>query len=98
MPIFRRWTNINRWNLARVPDDPGIYEIGDRWGNIIDIGGSENLAYRIPRKVQDSKFVGQAWRFRYEVCYDWDYAEAEQQARFMARHGIRPRRMIFLRT
>ena len=56
MPIFKRWSRINRWNLGRIPDEPGVYEIGERWRNIVDIGSSESLADRIPEKVRNPKF------------------------------------------
>ena len=91
MPIFKRWSRINSWNLANVPDEPGVYEIADRWRNIVDIGGSENLAYRIPEKIRNPKFGGQARFFRYDIDYDPGHAEAEHQAVFMARRGQKPK-------
>ena len=76
MGIPHRWARITRRNLARIPEEPGAYEIGDWWGNIVDIGGSENLAYRIPRKLSNPKFQGQARLFRYRIDDDPYYAEA----------------------
>ena len=52
MGIPKRWSRINHWSLANIPDEPGAYEIADRFRRTIDIGGSGNLAERIPEKVR----------------------------------------------
>ena len=91
MGISKRWTRITPSNLANVPDEPGAYEIADRFKRTVDIGGSENLAQRIPRKVRDPKFRGQAAFFRFVEDYEPETAEAELQAEYMARYGERPR-------
>lgn len=91
MGIPHRWARVTHRNLARIPEEPGAYEIGDWWGNIVDIGGSENLASRIPSKLSDPKFRGQAQLFRYMIDDDPQYAEAELQAAFMAKYGRKPR-------
>ena len=91
MGIAKRWTRITPWNLAYVPDEPGAYEIADRFKRTIDIGGSDNLSERIPRKLRDPKFNGQSRYFRYIEDWDWEGAEAELQATFMARYGRTPR-------
>ena len=57
----------------------------------IDIGGSGDLAQRIPEKLRDRIFKGQARFFRFVEDYDPDLAEAELQAEFMARYGSRPK-------
>ena len=49
------------------------------------------MAQRIPEKLRDRKFKGQARFFRFVEDYDPDLAEAELQAEFMARYGRRPR-------
>ena len=91
MGIPKRWSRISGWNLANIPDEPGAYEIADRFKMTIDIGGSGNLAERVPEKLMDPKFRGQARFFRFVEDYDADLAEAELQAEFMAKHGRRPR-------
>ena len=56
-----------------------------------DIGGSGNLAERVPKKLTDPKFRGQARFFRFVEDYDPDLTEAELQAEFMARYGRCPK-------
>lgn len=75
MGVPRRWISISYLSLARIPDEPGAHEIGDRRGRVIDIGNSWNIAERIPRKIRDSKFRGQAAFFRYVEDDDPDVAE-----------------------
>ena len=91
MSIRKRWSRIDGWALDNIPDEPGAYEIADRYKTVIDIGGSENLANRIPRKLRDPKFKGQAAYFRFVEDEDPYIAEAELQAEFMARYGRKPR-------
>lgn len=91
MGIPRKWTGITGRNLANVPDEPGVYEIADRFKQTVDIGSSENLAERIPRKLRDPKFRGQAAYFRFIEDDDPEAAEAELQAGYMARYGRKPR-------
>jgi hypothetical protein len=90
MGIPKRWAKITPWNLNNIPDEPGAYEIADRFRRTIDIGGSENLAARIPRKVRDPKFMGRAIYFRFTEDLDPELAEAELQAQFMAQFGRKP--------
>lgn len=90
MGIYKRWSRITSWNINQIPDEPGAYEIADRYKQTIDIGGSENLAERIPRKLADRKFNGRAAYFRFEEDYDPWTLEAELQAQYMAKHGQKP--------
>ena len=91
MGIPKRWTKITPRSLGNVPDEPGAYEIADTFRRTIDIGGSEILAERLPRKVRDPKFRGQAIYFRYIEDGDPWAAEAELQADFISQHGEPPR-------
>jgi len=91
MSIPKRWTRISPWNLGNIPDEPGAYEIADRFKRTIDIGSSENLAERIPKKVRGPKFRGQATYFRFVEDYEPEATEAELQAEHMAYYGKKPK-------
>ena len=56
MGIPKKWSRITSWHLENIPEEAGAYEIADRFKRTIDIGGSGNLAARLPRKVSDQKF------------------------------------------
>ena len=91
MGIPKRWTPARSRGLSRIPDEPGAYEIANRFKETIDIGGSRNLAERLPRKLGDPKFRGQAVYFRYIEDFDHGMAEAELQADYMFKYGDQPR-------
>ena len=91
MGIAKRWSRIDCGNLANIPDEPGAYEIADRFKWTIDIVASEDFSERIPEKSVHTKFKGQAVYFRFIEDYEPWAAEAELQAEFMARYGRKPR-------
>lgn len=91
MGISKRWSRIEPDTFWLIPDAPGAYEIGDRHRRIIDIGSSENLAERIPNKLRDQKFKGQARYFRFIEDDDPEAIEAELQVGYIARYGEKPR-------
>lgn len=90
MGIYRRWSKINQRNLDQLPDAPGAYELADRFGNVIDIGGSTDLSDRIPKKFRNQNVRRRAAKFRYVEDWDPFWAEAELQAQFTRRFGRRP--------
>ncbi|MDJ1434658.1 hypothetical protein [Halostagnicola sp. A-GB9-2] len=38
MPLQKQWHELNRKTIGRVPDRPGVYELGDEDGTVRSIG------------------------------------------------------------
>jgi len=45
MPIKKRWSNLD--NVEQAPEKPGVYEMGDKDGNIVYIGQSNDVHRRL---------------------------------------------------
>ena len=90
MPIKKRWSKLTPDNLGNVPDKPGVYELGNKKKQIIDIGGSDDsVKSRLQGKQPPSaKF------FRYKAAKPSQSGikmEAEEGAKFKEQQGGKPK-------
>ena len=66
MPIPKRWSRFSDSNIAKVPNEPGGYELGDSERNIIYLGSSNNLRERLKQYKKEPSKGGSKY-FRYEL-------------------------------
>lgn len=98
MPIRKRWTRFTRANVEKLPSNRGIYELGDQYGNVIDIGGSDSrtgVRGRLITHLINKKYPNATY-FRCLLAIDGLFSpsgirmEAEESQKFQKKHGKKP--------
>lgn len=97
MPLRTAWRPLTRGALAVVPDSPGVYELGDGGGNVLDIGSSGQdgtLLSRLAGHLSDAEDNGcireRARQFRFEETGDYIRRELDLLADYQREHSRRP--------
>jgi len=92
MPIKKRWSEFTWDNLEEVPAEPGVYELGNRDGEITYTGSSKNLEERLKTHKRTGD-KGRPAYFRYETSGLFEShkeIEARHAERYKEKHGELP--------
>jgi hypothetical protein len=84
MPIPKRWSPLK--NIERLPEQPGVYELGDGNKSILKVGSGEDLQRRVRQQLTMSgktkpKFV------RWEETSQPEVIERQHLLRYQESHG-----------
>ena len=94
MPIAKRWSRFTLYNLNAVRNVFGVYELGNRSGNVIYIG-SGKLHNRLTHwKNSDDSCIRLTAMFRYEELSSDERCRQRERALqldFKRRHGRLPK-------
>ena len=95
MPIPKRWSSFTLERLRLVPNEPGMYELGDTRGEVVYIGSGDSahgvrgrLNFHKKHKPKSVKY------FRFLLASIWESPidmETEHCELFFERYGRRPR-------
>jgi len=95
MPIRKRWSDFTKTKINSVPEKPGVYELGDAKGEVVDIGSgdsAEGIKARLLAKKE--KRPSTVKKFRYKVTPPRQDPLKEEQKlgeNFERKHGKLPR-------
>lgn len=81
--IYMNWIGLKpftRFNVMVVPNQPGVYALNDTQGNIIYIGGTDDLKRRLTEhlpenETENSCIRKSATQFQYLVIENWQPEE-----------------------
>ena len=94
MPIQKRWTKFTYYNITKTSEEPGAYEIANRYGKIIYTGGSNvSVRSRLMNHFRNNKFSTASY-FRYEVAGLFESGidlEAYHFSKYQNTHNRKPR-------
>lgn len=69
MPIRKRWSSFTLGNIQLVPQDSGVYELGDAKGEVVYIGSSGTGQYIRGRLYFHKKHKSSSVKsFRFELA------------------------------
>lgn len=92
MPIQKRWSRFSWDNIEGVPDDAGVYELGNSNGEVVYVGKSENLRQRLIQHKNDPS-KSRSKYFRYELAGLFDSPsdmERRHGEKYQEEHGSLP--------
>lgn len=95
MPIQKRWSKFTKAKISSVPEEEGVYELGDAKGEVVDIGSGES-EQGIKSRLEDKKNTRPSTvkKFRYKLTApSQDPKEEERKLgeAFKRKHGKLPR-------
>lgn len=94
MPIRKRWSRFDLENVWELEDEPGVYELANRYGRIINTGGSDSsVRDRLLSHLRTNKYPTAVYfRCQYAGFFDSGIQlEAIHSEKFRKKYGRRPR-------
>lgn len=70
MALAKQWRTLDRKTVARAPDRPGYYELGDDDGTVVDSGSGV-----LRDALKDALAYSRASKVRWETATSLDHAE-----------------------
>jgi len=95
MPIRKRWSKFTPGKIESTPEKPGVYELGDANGVVVDIGsgdGEDGIKARLLAKKQERP--PSVKKFRYQTTKPSQDPKKEERKlgeQYEARYGKLPR-------
>ena len=94
MPIFLKWSAFNKDNVSEEPESFGIYELADKFGNILYIGQGRLRSRLLSHFIAARSPIPGAAKYRTEVTGVKERAEQRERAEirnFLRRNGDCPK-------
>ena len=94
MPIIKRWSMFYLENVRELENKPGVYELANRDGRIINTGGSDrSVRNRLLSHLRTDKYPTAVYfRCKYARFFESGiHMEAIHSEKFRKKYGRRPR-------
>ena len=86
MPLFKKWSNFNKYNVLGEPDSFGIYELGDNDGNVLYIGEGRLRSRLNAHFLIGNSPIPRAAKYRCEITGVKERAEQRERSEIRAFH------------
>lgn len=70
MPLSKPWHDLDRETVARVPDRPGVFELGDGEGTVLSVGAGV-----LRDELKTALAYGDAEQVRWEETHTLEQAD-----------------------
>src|SRR5205809_3885633 len=93
MPLFKKWSAFNKFNVTMETDAYGIYELADRDGNIVYIGQGRIYSRLNSHFLNSRDPIPKASYYRIEIAGSKERAEQRERSEIKAHirtHGNCP--------